>query len=414
MPYPSLHVPLLNLFAEPFLCLFSLASSVKLKASLNKLLSPTEKLSMKIRLPLFLVPHSMPLAIHIFLGVAPALLLLCASKSCLATQYSDCLSDTVTCGDVEFSYPFGSNGRGCGDPEFQLHSCDELGHPLITIGGDQYHILESSSILFWNGTVDSILTIVNDNMWGEHCNVSGDYSQLWLPTSHFQILDTYTNLTLWELHCDDPGPHNFHGSQFHKNLIRLCGDYWHYSFNPHGDMERRHCNEFQIPFNYKYYSPPHVIYNQTVEQGFEVSWHVDPERFQRCRACLNSNGYCGYDISNPATFLCYCADGTSNPDQCPDTVTQEAGTGNTSAILLGCYVVGVVLTAIALVLVVLLIYDASKQRNPSPVLPRMGSVQLSEGDGNDVANPPLPFDSFSANDISFVSTEKSSSIAIRL
>jgi len=57
------------------------------------------------------------------------------------------------------------------------------------------------------------------------------------------------------------------------------------------------------------------INNQTlVGQGFEIIWHVDPHRDQNCGACLMSNGICGYN--KLTTFLCYCPDGTSHPEQC--------------------------------------------------------------------------------------------------
>jgi hypothetical protein len=268
-----------------------------------------------MRIPVLLLPNSMSLAVHIFLllASAPLLLLLCASTSCLANQYSNCISDTVTCEDVEFSYPFGKNGSGCGDPEFQLQSCDNQGHSLINIGGNQYHILGSSLLFFWNGSMDSILTIVNDNLWDGKCNLSGNYSEFWRSDSHFQILDTYINLTLWPHSCNDRIPDNIHGSRVHKS-ISLCGDNWHYSLSPHIDLQQTpFCNAFQVPINKDF------IDNQTfLEQPFDVSWNVDPNRFQSCRACLNSNGYCGYDISKPTTFLCHCPDGTSNPDKCPD------------------------------------------------------------------------------------------------
>jgi hypothetical protein len=180
--------------------------------------------------------------------------------------------------------------------------------------------------------------------------------------------------------------------------------------SPHIDLQQTpFCNAFQVPINKDF------IDNQTfLEQPFDVSWNVDPNRFQSCRACFNSNGYCGYDISEPTTFLCHCPDGTSNPDKCPDNGTQDTGTGNTSAILLtSCYVVGVGLTAIAVALVVFLTYDFSKRRNPSPPRLHMDSVQMSEGNGNDVANPPSSFNCSSGNETLFTTTEKSSSVEIR-
>jgi hypothetical protein len=72
-------------------------------------------------------------------------------------------------------------------------------HPLMNIGGNEYHILESSFLA--NSSIYKILTIVNDNLWGGKCNLSGNYSQFWWSWLSFSDLDTYTNLTLWK-HCD--------------------------------------------------------------------------------------------------------------------------------------------------------------------------------------------------------------------
>lgn len=372
------------------------------------------------------VPRSMSLTVHLFLvESALVLLLLCPTTSCLRDQFNRCLSDTVTCEDVEFSYPFGINGSGCGDREFQLESCDDQGHALINIGGNHYHILGSSLLFFLNGTIDPLLRIVDDNLWGGgKCDLSGNYSQFWSPASHFQILDTYTNLTLWKKQCDDKIPDNIHGLPAHK-LSKFCDDEWQYSLNPHIDLERTpFCNAFQVPVN-KYLSDqlsdPHFINVQTLlEQGFDVSWQVDPNRFRSCDPCFNSNGYCGYDISKPTTFLCYCPDGTSHPEKCfniaaagtQDTGTQDTGTRKMSAIVVGCYVLGIGMPAITIIVVLFFTYDACKRRSPSPRLTRMGSVQMSVGNGNDAVINPSHSSSAPPESSLFTSAEKSSSVEI--
>lgn len=254
----------------------------------------------------FFFANAMPLTVQLCV-----LLFLCSITSCFGTLYDDCLRNTSTCGDVEFAYPFGSNGSGCGDPDFQLRSCDYESHTLMNIGGDEYHILESSFLE--NSSTYKILTIVNDNLWGGKCNFSGNYSQFWRPDSHFQVLETYTNLTLWK-QCDQVHE-NISGSQVHN--LSLCGSDWYYSLNPHLNLEgTTFCNVFQLPVRQNFSQQP--INNKTlIAQGFEVTWRVDPKRDQSCEVCLKSNGYCGFNISKPATFLCYCPDGTSDPEKCP-------------------------------------------------------------------------------------------------
>eukprot|EP00253_Pinus_taeda_P007386 PITA_07386 len=334
----------------------------------------------------------MPLTVHFFLLVSSVVLLLCSSTSCLANQYQKCLVDTITCEDIEFSYPFGKNGSGCGDPEFQLHSCDYESHPLINIGGNDYHILESSLL-----ANSSTLRILNDNLWGEKCNFSGNYSQFWWPASPFQTLDTYTNITLWK-YCNDQIPEILLSGPVYP--LSLCGEDWFYSLNPLLDLEQTpFCDAFQLPINKA--SSPFFINNQTLlREGFEVTWQVESNRYQRCEDCLNSNGRCGYNISKPTTFLCYCSDGSTHPDECPDTDAEDTRDQNISAIAIGCFIVGAAVITIALALVLFSTYDACKRRNPPQIL---------QGNENSVANPSSFFNSSSAPE-----PERSSSVETKV
>ena len=216
----------------------------------------------------------------------------------------------MICGGIEVSYPFGQTGTGCGDPDFQMYSCDSDNYPMIHISGNQYHILESSFLE--NPSAFKIMRIVNDNLFGGNCNFSGNYSQFWLLGSLFQINDnTYTNLsTLWK-DCDQV-LENINGYN-----LSFCGDNWNYSLIPHLNLERTpFCNAFQLPFN-KSVSQQSKFTN-SLARGFYVTWHVNPSRSQSCDACLKSNGSCGYNISEPnSPFLCYCPNSTSNPHKCP-------------------------------------------------------------------------------------------------
>jgi hypothetical protein len=304
----------------------------------------------------------MSFTVRLCLVIASALLLLLCSTSCLGGNYSDCVSDSKTCGGIiEYSYPFAENGSGCGDPEFQLNSCNSDSEPRINIGGNEYRILASSYLR--NNSNFKIMRIVDDNLWGNNCNFSGDYSQFWRSDSSFRINDAYTNLTLWK-NCD----------QYIENSnglnLNLCGDNWNYSYS---NLERTpFCNAFQLPISKSLSQQSQQSLNITsLALGFNVTWHVDPTRYQRCGACLKSKGSCGYNISDPgSTFLCYCPNGTSNPDECPGNGTPVRGGRNMSRmsriIIASCSVIGVALIAIA---VLLLLNFYAKRRNRPPSSP---------------------------------------------
>jgi len=261
-----------------------------------------------------------------------------------------CLWDT--CGDFEFSYPFGKIDSGCGDPKFQLH-CDHNRYPLLNISGDEYLILQPS--FFGNERKNRSITIINYNLWktmfGKECNCSGNYSEFWWPASLFHIAGAYTNLTLWK-HCNE----SIEGKPESFQKWRLCVHDWYSISNP--ESGRRFCQtNLQLPIR------NNLPINQNGDLieifGFEITWYVDTERGRTCGACLDSEGRCGYDISKPTTFLCYCPDGTSHSDRCP---ANAIGPKIKSAIVIGCSFGIVVLTALA----VLCLTFYVKRRRPTP------------------------------------------------
>eukprot|EP00253_Pinus_taeda_P003911 PITA_03911 len=290
----------------------------------------------------------MCLTVHLSLLVAPALLLLCSATSCLGSQYQNCQEDLFKCGIFNFSYPFGKKGSGCGDPDFQLDCPDDTYHPLLNINGEEYRIWELRSL-------DNSIIIVNDNLFGGKCNLSGNYSQFWWPGSHFQIGQEYSNLML----CGQRDQSIEETPQLRH--LSLCHNDLYYNIST-PEVRTGFCKtHFELPiheedliifskFDFNPYFPWY---------GFEVILHVDPIRSQSCGDCLKSEGTCGYKNSEPTTFLCYCPDDTSRPDKCPTL----HGRKNRSAIVIGCSVGGAALTAIAFVL--FLTYYV-KGRKPSP------------------------------------------------
>jgi hypothetical protein len=121
----------------------------------------------------------------------------------------------------------------------------------------------------------------------------------------------YTNLTLWR-HCNE----SINGEKFQK--WRLCGDDWYYF--PPPESGTRFCQiDLQLPIQ-------DFLIKQNgsltfLGQGFQSKRYVDTNRVQDCGACVNSNGQCGYNVSEQTRFLCYCPDGSSRPDICPGNVT---------------------------------------------------------------------------------------------
>jgi hypothetical protein len=164
----------------------------------------------------------------------------------------------------------------------------------VNIAGNEYHILESSYLA--NSSIQRKLTIVNENLWGGKCNLLGNYSQFWWPGSLFQISDGYTNLTLWK-HCNQI-PENVHGN------LSLCGDDWYYSLSPHLNPERRpFCNVSQLPI--KNVSTQTINNKTLLGQGFEVIWHVDPDRYQSCGATIYDISIIKHNLEVSYKLLCF-------------------------------------------------------------------------------------------------------------
>eukprot|EP00253_Pinus_taeda_P002437 PITA_02437 len=299
----------------------------------------------------------MPLTLHLRLVVASALLLfLCSITSSLGGRYQDCSSGRFPYGGFAFGYPFGKIGSGCGDPDFQLDCHDQSGHPLLIVNGNEYRMLYFT--YSGNNAYHATLTIVNNKLFGNTCNLSDNYSQFWSSGSLFHVLDTVdTNLTLWK-GCD-PIPNQ----RIAGDPIFLCGDYWNYSFSPHLKLDKP-CNGFQLPIT-KYSAQQPIDNNSLLASGFEVKVQVDPISFQICDACLKSSGRCGYGSSNRTTFLCICPDDTSTPDVC------SSNGGRSKLIIIGCSIGGAVLVAIVAVLLFLGFYAKKTiRKQPFPPPPR--------------------------------------------
>eukprot|EP00253_Pinus_taeda_P012665 PITA_12665 len=280
----------------------------------------------------------MNLVVYLCLHVACALFLLC-STSCLGSQYENCISNN-TCGSFQFSYPFGKNNSGCGDPRFQLECVpggDQGENPLININGDEYHIMEPNILA---NRINNSMTIGHANYWGGKCNLTANYNSLW-SGSYFHIRqNTSTNLSLWG-YCDQSGMDN---TSTTSALLqgRFCGNVWYYSLLAEA-MATGMCEaHLQIPISLNLSIDGDSLpgQEQLNDMGFEITWDVDRNRDQMSGACSRSKGICGYDISQPSKFLCYCPDGSSQLDK-----RRGNGRKRKNAIVIGCSFGGVALTA---------------------------------------------------------------------
>lgn len=303
---------------------------------------------------ILLQPNSVTLVVHLCLHVASAFLLLC-STSCLGSQYENCQSNN-TCGDFHFSYPFGKNNSGCGDPRFQLECApgDQGANPLLNIYGDEYHILEPSIL---DNTSNNAITIVHANKWKSSCNLFANYDNLW-SGSYFHIRpNTSFNLSFWG-DCNESLMNNYIVSTLYQG--RFCGDVWYYSLSPEA-ISTRVCQwHLQIPtsLNLSINGDSLPGQEQSIKDiGFQVTWDVGQNRSQRCGACLESKGTCGYNILEPTRFLCYCPDGSSHLDKCLESGRDQ----NKTAIVIGCSFGGVGLAAIA---ILLLTFYAKRKMHP--------------------------------------------------
>jgi hypothetical protein len=187
----------------------------------------------------------MPLTLYLRLNACALLLLVCSSSiSCLDNKSEDCPLIN-TCGEFNYSYPFGEIGSGCGDPDFQVF-CDDKSHPLLSISEHKYSILEPH--LLGNIAIDENIKIVNDKL----CDLSGNSSSSW-PEYVFPIASGYTILTFWR-DCNQSFNNGY------ESKLSLCDKDWSYSVDPDIDSAwRPFCKTYlEIPINSSYLSPSSI------------------------------------------------------------------------------------------------------------------------------------------------------------
>ena len=178
---------------------------------------------------------------------------------------------------------------------------------MLNIGGNEYRILKPFSL--WNNDKNS-LTIVHENIWvskkHNRCNLTVNGNQSWWNDSqYFQLAVGYTFVMFWKDCIEIPT------LRVLLNPIE-CEAYWYYSLGPELDPQgTRFCKtHFQLPIQ-NGYALSNILQWGLLWEGFEITWYDDPARNKSCSACLESNGSCGYNISEPKTFFCHCPEGTS-------------------------------------------------------------------------------------------------------
>ncbi|KAH9306287.1 hypothetical protein KI387_010691, partial [Taxus chinensis] len=80
----------------------------------------------------------------------------------------------------------------------------------------------------------------------------------------------------------------------------------------------------------------------TVQEG-TVEWYFAEERYQSCRNCMKSKGFCGYTVPNEVDFYCFCQDGPRS-NQCSNDKTRKrvvigASVGTTVSLMIAAVLV---------------------------------------------------------------------------
>ncbi|KAH9306290.1 hypothetical protein KI387_010694 [Taxus chinensis] len=165
---------------------------------------------------------------------------------------------------MSFFFPFGvGNNSGCGLPEFHIDCVDSL-RPVLKISSQYYTILHVSF-------ADRNLTITNENEL-EKCQNSSELDTSWDSAITFlnMIAEESVDLSVYK------------------------------------------CNDKCAPMVFFRYQTETCSLEILTVKKASMQWNISQisqERIQNCRDCENSNGLCGYNVSNPEDFVCFCEDG---------------------------------------------------------------------------------------------------------
>lgn len=171
-----------------------------------------------------------------------------------------------TCGGEDIPYPFGRRGSGCGLPSFQI-DCVEESRRVIEIDSQNYTVVD----IFRNNQTS---TIVEDDYFSGCASSYYIFDEIY-DKSIFDSVEQL-NITL---------------------KVRKCG-----TLCLLDDVS----SALLCPLE----SEAKVL-------GGLAHWNItDNPLYQQCNSCESKGGSCGYSISDPEKFFCFCED-SNHQYQCP-------------------------------------------------------------------------------------------------
>ncbi|XP_057843771.2 LEAF RUST 10 DISEASE-RESISTANCE LOCUS RECEPTOR-LIKE PROTEIN KINASE-like 2.2 [Cryptomeria japonica] len=190
-----------------------------------------------------------------------------------------------TGGFYSLGYPFGWKNSGCGDPTLQLDCDPYYGMPLINITGHQYYIRQPQVYSMDNSS--QTITIVDQNLWGNSCDVSSSSSTIGFWSSpQFHMLNCYNNITLGE-QCEE--------EKLPNNASKLkCSNDWYYIPILNLSLVAEYCRSYvQLPVNIDPKLARSTSLEEILQQGFEIEWNLS----KGCENCVLRNDTCHYNTT---------------------------------------------------------------------------------------------------------------------
>ncbi|KAJ0873548.1 putative glycerophosphodiester phosphodiesterase, protein kinase RLK-Pelle-LRK10L-2 family [Helianthus annuus] len=226
---------------------------------------------------------------------------------CQETPYDIC-SQSDSCGNFEFGYPFWGLNRPyyCGRLGFHL-TC-QLTVPELIIESVNYRVL------VYNSRTHTI-TVARSDLWSNICPQylhNTTYNSTLFNSDNFGQVNVSlyyrcqenTSVTMdanYRLSCDVNGTRR-NDSYFSPNSLSVTNI---------SSFLLMQCNNFiTVPVGGAYYdiaSESDLRY--ALQEGFRLEWMANNDE---CDRCIKSNGQCGSNATSPEQFVCYGSGGVDS------------------------------------------------------------------------------------------------------
>ncbi|CAA3003223.1 LEAF RUST 10 DISEASE-RESISTANCE LOCUS RECEPTOR-LIKE PROTEIN KINASE-like [Olea europaea subsp. europaea] len=195
-------------------------------------------------------------------------------------------------------FPF-SFSSGCGHPFFQLHCSSS--HTTISINNISFSLLQyepNSTSLTLSPTTSSALPPYRHHNCSSPHTISTLNRSISLTGSPFRVSDSSCSRLSALKPCPPPNLPNCSRCSWECNLIKNplhllhdCGS------------STRHREDFQPECQ----SDVLGVLENILRIGFEVEWDEDQDSyFSSCKSCRASNGFCGFNSTDPKKpFVCF-------------------------------------------------------------------------------------------------------------